>query len=624
MRRFLATGVGALMDKTIEVPALTASGRQIMVEMNISTYEWRGQRYFGAFLSDISERIQINQQLEEKRELLDAILETIDVAVVACDAVGNLTIFNRAARTFHGLDLKRIAPSEWPNYYSLYHTDGVTPLKMEEVPLILAMQGQVVHDLPTAIVRPGGDTRMVLNSGRRLRTASGRSLGAVVAMKDITELNASRARLAASEGELRAITENLPALIGRIDARGNLAFLNSRAANFYGKPSSELIGQPLESAYAPDDFAKILPYVRRVQKGERASFEDTSLMHGKQLHYHCILVPQMAPGGKPGGFLAMALDISARKLSELRQAESEERLRTITDNVPVLIAYLDIDQRFCFANAVHQSWLGIAPGDMLGKTCEEVFGQSHDTAKAQAEALALARNGQPSHCEYEIVHMHQTRIVHSAFLPQMRGGTVHGVYMLTTDATASRMHERSLHALAHTDALTQLPNRRAFEQSLAGACTRSRQGDRRCAVLYLDIDFFKQINDRYGHATGDAVLVEFARRLRACVRGSDLAARLAGDEFTVLLNDVHATLDVTVVAQKILAAIRRPFVMESCTLNVTTTIGAALGDADVPDARLLMEAADRALYVAKEAGRNTCAVLDGGGSTVQHTDPAPA
>lgn len=617
MQNFFTTGVSDLIDKKIEVPALTASGRQIMVGLTISTYEWRGQRYFGAFLNDISERIQMQRQLEEKRELLDAVLETIDVAVVACDSVGNLTVFNRAARAFHGLDLKRIAPSEWPNYYSLFHIDGLTPLSMEEVPLILALQGKVVRDLPTAIVRPGSEARMVLNSGRLLRAANGHLLGAVVAMKDVTELKASRDRVAASEISLRAITENLPALIGSIDSSGNFAFLNSRAAHFYGKPAADLIGQPLESAYAPEDYAKIYPYVQRVQKGERASFEDTAVMGGKQLHYHCILVPQTTSKGEPSGFLAMALDISDRKLSELRQAESEERLRTITDNVPVLIAYFDIDQRYRFANAVHQSWLGIKPDDMLGKTCEDVFGESLQSA--QVRAFEQARNGEVSQCEYEIVRQDRTRIVHSTLLPQIREGKVEGLYMLTTDTTVARMHERNLHALAHTDALTKLPNRREFEHALAGACKRSRQGDRRCGLLYLDIDYFKQINDRYGHATGDAVLFEFARRLRATVRNSDFVARLAGDEFTVLLHDVQAELDVTFVAQKILAAIRKPFVFEAITLNVTTTIGATFSGIGIGvlDAQSLIEAADRALYVAKEAGRNTYAVRSEDGLDVE-------
>jgi diguanylate cyclase (GGDEF)-like protein len=185
--------------------------------------------------------------------------------------------------------------------------------------------------------------------------------------------------------------------------------------------------------------------------------------------------------------------------------------------------------------------------------------------------------------------------------------------VLTLDATASRLHERSLHALAHTDTLTGLPNRRHFETALQGMPARASQLARMTvpgsALLYLDVDHFKQINDRHGHAVGDAVLVEFARRLRAAVRGSDLVSRLAGDEFTVLLNDVAGEADLDAVARKILAAMRAPFELDGVVLQVGTSIGAALADQPDPPPARLLETADRALYMAKEAGRNTWAML---------------
>jgi diguanylate cyclase (GGDEF)-like protein len=183
------------------------------------------------------------------------------------------------------------------------------------------------------------------------------------------------------------------------------------------------------------------------------------------------------------------------------------------------------------------------------------------------------------------------------------------------------MHERNLHALAHTDTLTGLPNRRQFESALQGASGTARPG-RGTALLYLDVDHFKQINDRYGHAVGDAVLVEFARRLRASVRGSDLVSRLAGDEFTVLLNDVAGETDVALVANKILAAMRLPFELEAVVLRVGTSIGAALADQPDPAPERLLDTADRALYAAKEAGRNTWAMRRLGRS--QAHDVAPA
>jgi len=610
MRRFLETGCSTVVDRQIELPALTASGRRIAVEMKVGAYEWQGRRCIGAFIDDVSERNRTRQQLDEKQELLDAVLESIDVAVVACDAEGNLTLFNKKARTLHGLDRACVKTAGWPTHYALYEADGHTPLAPDEVPLARVLRGGVVREQAMAIAPPGRPAATLLASGRPLKSANGRMLGAVVAMTDITERNTARERLEASERRLRAITENLPALIGKVNAAGRFVFLNGRAIQFYGKPAEALIGHDVRDAYSEHEYAKLEPHLRRVHAGECSTFEDVIEVNGRQLYYQCMFVPQRALDGTPDGYYAMAFDMTARRLSELRQAESEERLRTITDNVPVLIAHLDADRRYAFANAVHASWLGVPPERILGLTVEEAFGPAFYAP--QARALEQAWLGNASQCEHEIVRKNHTRIAHSTFLPQMRDGRVAGVYILTTDATASRMHERSLHALAHTDPLTQLPNRRRFEQALEGAANRSRQGDRDCALLYLDVDFFKQINDRYGHATGDDVLVEFARRLRTSVRSTDLVARLAGDEFTVLLHDVRSEADVERVARKILDAVAEPFALAGRTLSVGTTIGVGLASGGSVDPRALMETADRALYAAKGAGRHTYAVLHTG------------
>ncbi len=607
MRRCIQTGHGPVLNSKLELPALTASGRQITVEMTVSSYEWKGKRCFGAFMNDISERIRTRQQLEEKQEMLDAILESIDVGVVACDAVGNLSLFNRAARAIVGRDIKAIAPAEWSTYYGMYHVDGRTPLAMDEVPLVRALKGETVREEPIVIAPPAGTPHSLLTSGRPLRSASGRPLGAVVVMKDVTEANAARVQLELNERRLRAITENLPAMIGKVDAGGRFVFLNGHAMRAYGKTADQLLGQAVAAAYRPADYARLLPWLERAAGGEQVDFEYVAGGSGHELHYQCCFVPQRTAAGAPDGYFAMAVDVTERKLGELRLAESEERLRTITDNVPVLIAHLDGARRYVFANAVHQSWLGKPSDRILGKTMEEAFGA--DYVAPQAKALEKAWSGQASQCEHEIVRKKHTRIAHTTFLPQLRDGQVVGVYVLTLDATASRLHERSLHALAHTDTLTGLPNRRHFESALEKVVGRAARPERGTALLYLDIDHFKAINDRYGHAVGDAVLVEFARRLRSAVRGSDLVSRLAGDEFTVLLNDVAGEADVEAVARKILAAMRPPFALDAVVLQVGSSIGAALTELPNPDPARLLDTADRALYKAKEAGRNTFAML---------------
>lgn len=482
MRRLVELGEGPYLARSVQLAALTHSGRQITIEMTLATHVWNGARYVGAFVNDISERIRIQQQMEEKEELLGAVLESIDVGVVACDAVGNLSLFNRSAREFHGFDLKAVPAAEWPQHYSLFHADGTTAMTMDEVPLVRALKGEVVRNGAMVIAPSGREPYTLMASGRPLRSAQGKTLGAVVAMKDITELNASR---------------------------------------------------------------------NRVQ-------------------------------------------------------ESENRLRTITDNLPVLIAYLDHEQRYGFANVVHQSWLGKTSEQILGLTMVEAFGDEYYAP--QKEAIDDAWLGKASQCEHDIIRKKHARIVHSTFLPHVRDGAVVGVYILTTDATAARMHERNLHALAHTDALTGIPNRRQFELGLQSAVERAPSREKGFALFYLDIDHFKAINDTHGHAVGDMVLVEFARRVRNVVRSSDLVARLAGDEFTVLLEECGSPRDVELVAKKILQALEAPFMAGSHALRVGATIGIGLADAPGVTAQGIGELADRALYEAKAAGRNTFAI----------------
>ena len=482
MRRLAELGAGPYLARSVQLAAQTQSGRQITIEMTLATHVWNGARYVGAFVNDISERIRIQQQVEEKEELLGAVLESIDVGVVACDAVGNLSLFNRSAREFHGFDLKAVPVAEWPQHYSLFHADGNTAMTMDEVPLVRALKGEVVRGGAMVIAPAGRTPYTLMASGRPLRSAQGKTLGAVVAMKDITELNASRNRV----------------------------------------------------------------------------------------------------------------------------LDSENRLRTITDNLPVLIAYLDHEHRYGFANVVHQSWLGKMPEQIIGQTMVEAFGDEYYAQ--QRAAIDDAWQGKASQCEHDIIRKKHARIVHSTFLPHVRDGAVVGVYILTTDATAARMHERNLHALAHTDSLTGIPNRRQFELGLQSAVERAPSREKGFALFYLDIDHFKAINDSHGHAIGDMVLVEFARRVRNVVRSSDLVARLAGDEFTVLLEECGSPRDVELVAKKILQALEAPFMAGSHALRVGATIGIGLADAPGVTAQGIGELADRALYDAKAAGRNTFAI----------------
>lgn len=602
MQRFVHKGVGSVINTRLEMPACTKDQGDITVEMTINAFHAGGELFFGAFLHDVSERVRVKLALQQKQQLLDTVLETLDVGVVACSADGELTLFNRAAREFHGLPPQALPSGDWASHYSLYAADGAHLMDEGEVPLVRALHGETVRDCAMQIAAKGRHRRYVLASGRRMIGPNGEAMGAVVAMKDITELNESQRKLKVNEQRLRAITENLPALIGQVDKDGNFSYLNSLALRFYGREKAQLIGQPVRQAYTAPEFEKVEQFMKLALQGKRVSFEDELTVEGRSSHYHASYIPDIDSAGSVNGFYAMAFDITARKRSEIRQRDSEERLRTVTDNLPALISYLDTDLRYRFANAMYKQWYGVDPAGMVGKTVGEVF-PAHFRGQREAQ-LRRCLEGHTVQMELEVEHAGETRILQSVYIPHMRDGVVLGAYLLSTDVTAARRHEANLKALAHTDTLTGLPNRRSYEAELEAALGRSARNRSGMALMFLDIDRFKQINDTLGHAGGDDVLREFGQRLLRAVRKTDTVARLAGDEFTIILEGVRSPEECARIGAKIIDAMRPLFSVGEMARQVSTSIGIAWTNGAQLDARDLSQKADAALYQAKEAGRN--------------------
>jgi diguanylate cyclase (GGDEF)-like protein len=201
----------------------------------------------------------------------------------------------------------------------------------------------------------------------------------------------------------------------------------------------------------------------------------------------------------------------------------------------------------------------------------------------------------------------ENRWLRCSFIPDIdeTSGKARGVYGMIHNVTKAKVAEQRLTRLARFDTLTGLANRHQFNETLVQTLVDNQDNPRPMALMFLDIDHFKQVNDRHGHGCGDLLLRDFARRLTDNVRPTDAVARLSGDEFVVLLEGMHSDEEPQFIARKIIAAVEKPFVLEGHTLFVTTSIGIAMhAHADeVPST--FMKRADEALYEAKHAGRNT-------------------
>ncbi|MEQ1685846.1 MAG: diguanylate cyclase [Burkholderiaceae bacterium] len=296
-------------------------------------------------------------------------------------------------------------------------------------------------------------------------------------------------------------------------------------------------------------------------------------------------------------------DITERKAAEQAALDSQRGLRTIADNLPALIALVDTEERYRFLNAHIGRVFGIDTEAALGRTMREV--RSEAAYAAIAPHVSTALRGEKVSFAYSDLVGGQLRHYQSNYIPDIDAeGRVRGFYAMTFDITELQNTQAQLELLARVDPLTGLPNRRQFDERIADAMTRSRRTKQAMAVVFLDIDHFKSINDSIGHAGGDAVLCEFARRLRACVRSTDTVARLAGDEFVVLLDSIDGGSEFGRLAEKIVACIHAPFEVAGQALVVTTSAGVAVYEGGRQDAAEVLSRADTALYSAKKQGRN--------------------
>jgi diguanylate cyclase (GGDEF)-like protein/PAS domain S-box-containing protein len=185
-------------------------------------------------------------------------------------------------------------------------------------------------------------------------------------------------------------------------------------------------------------------------------------------------------------------------------------------------------------------------------------------------------------------------------------GLIKNFVSVLQDVTARKKVEAQMIYRAHHDSLTDLPNRVMFQDRLTQALAWAQRHGRLVSVMFLDLDGFKQINDEFGHGTGDKILQTIAARLSQCVRATDTVARLSGDEFTVILQDVQRVQDVYRVAQKILDCLEQPLPLEGHTLSTKTSMGIALYPLDGTDPDVLLQCADRAMYTAKGLGGQCC------------------
>lgn len=557
-----------------------------------------------AMTMNITQRKEAELRQKVSEERVRNILTHAPDAFASLDEQGVVNEWNRQAELTFGWSRDEVVGR--PMH------EVVVPPELHEQHLALMARFRDAHaaKAPCARTEFAGYCR----DGRRIPVEmsvafirEGDALVAHVFMRDISERKAASQKVAASEKRLRDITNNLPAMIAYFDRHERCQFANETALKLQGVSREELPGCSFRAAVGEAAYAQQADAIRTVLTGQPASVEGHVMRRDRALQFQSHFVPDRSEDGEVRGFYSMTFDITAMKVAEAQRAEGARRLRTIADNLPVLIAYIGDDERVQFINETFREWLGVDPAQALAQPFAHVVGpQFYERSQPH---LMRALHGERASFDVVVDTRGASRHLHTVFVADRdANGQVVGLHVLSSDVTKMKAVEHQLVEQARLDVLTGLPNRRAFDERLAQAIARSRRSEQPMAVIFLDVDHFKQINDTYGHGIGDQVLTEFARRLQQSVRVTDTVARLAGDEFVVILELLSARDDVVLVARKIAEAIRLPFMLDNLMLQVTSSQGIAYLEGQDVTAADMMEKADSALYDAKRAGRNTYAL----------------
>ena len=299
----------------------------------------------------------------------------------------------------------------------------------------------------------------------------------------------------------------------------------------------------------------------------------------------------------------LAGEVDLHRRSEQRLAASESRYRAIFDSAAEGIMLLDAALRIVQVNPAFCEITGYAAEEVLGRKPSMLGSGRHDRAFFRELLATLAAAGR---WQGEVWNRRKDGDLYVQWMSAVRIGEAdapEGFVATMTDITSRKQTEEKLRFRANHDALTGLPNRRLFEDRLQSAIASALRHGERFALMLVDLDRFKGVNDRFGHLAGDALLVEVGRRLELCVRASDTVARLGGDEFAVILGEVGGREDAAEVAERICAAMALPFELGEGVAHIGASVGIALGPQDDADAGELQRRADAALYAVKHDGR---------------------
>lgn len=438
------------------------------------------------------------------------------------------------------------------------------------------------------------------------------------ALRYVMERKATRDALRDSEERFRAMSDSSPLGIFVSDAQGDCVYTNAAYQKISGLNFEQALGTSWSMAIHPEDRQRIVVEWRDAVRGQEPFQTEVRFLRPDwSVVWTRLHAAAMPDGLTSRGRVQTIEDITERKATELelQQAkealfEEKERAQVTLNSIGDAVLTTDIAGNVTYLNLVAETMTGWSSYEAQGRPLAEVFsivdGKSRQSVANPAQraiaenrivelamdSVLIRRDGFESAIEDSSAPIHN------------RNGRVTGAVIVFHDVSESRAMAKKMSHLAQHDFLTGLPNRLLLTERFSRAIGQAQRHHKQVALLFLDLDYFKNINDSLGHLIGDQLLQSIALRLGECIRTTDTVCRQGGDEFVILLEEIEQQQDAAQVAEKLLAALIVPHRIEGHELHITLSIGISLYPDDGTNTDTVMQNADTAMYYAKAKGRN--------------------
>jgi diguanylate cyclase (GGDEF)-like protein/PAS domain S-box-containing protein len=549
-------------------------------------------------IQDITEKYTIAEDLRRTHEKLQSFFQSTSDAINVTDLNSVIQYVNPAFEAMFGWTKEELIGKKLPIIPSSWReTSNILERKL--------LNGEHITNVETKLQRKDGMLIDVSLSISPLKNEKGDIEGFVAITRDISERKQIEKTLQENKEKYKLVTENMSDLVSLLNVEGVFEYVSPSYEKILGYPSHVLQGKSAFELIHPNDFDQIMNLFNEFIKTKKAVTARFRYRHSND--YYIITeshtVPLFDEKGNLQHILVTSKDIGEKVKAEQALQESEQKFRLITEHSSDLIRIVDEAGVIQYASPSHKTILGYEPEELEGKSLliilhpDDVPVVQKRLHHKKKERYSLEYRARTKHGSYIWMESHISSIFDE------NGQFLHYI-AVARDISERKAYEEKLEQMAFYDALTGVANRRFFQEQLVKQIEQAKQNNTRFALMYLDCDRFKWVNDAFGHDVGDELLQYFVARLKTCLLESDIISRWGGDEFAVLLSRIQSKEEAAQVAQQIIQSMQIPWNIKSYEFIMTSSIGIAFYPEDGQTVEELLSHADQALYQAKTEGRN--------------------